>query len=92
MKKALYLVLLTLSVFVLDAKAESFAEFKESAQCRTVGKGTAMSVVARGTQNKVLSASLNKRSSPPVYKVKTISKSGRVRTYRVDACTGRLLG
>lgn len=92
MKIAFYILLISFSAFAYNAKAASFEGFKQQAQCRTLGKGAAMSAVSRHTGEKVVSASLNKRSNPPTYRVKTISKSGRVRTYRVNACTGQFLG
>lgn len=59
--------------------------------CAPVGKGAAMSAVARSTKGKVLSASLNTRSRPPVYRVRVLTDSGRVRHIYVNACTGRLV-
>ncbi|AOE49906.1 PepSY domain-containing protein [Kangiella sediminilitoris] len=59
--------------------------------CRPIGKSAAMSAVARRADGKVLSASLNMRSKPPVYRVRVLTNSGRVRHYYVNACNGRLL-
>lgn len=76
----------------LDA-ANSFNDTPQRAvQCNMIGKGAAMSVVASRIEGKVLSAQLNKHSNPPVYRVKLITKSGRVRQVMVNACNGQLIG
>ncbi|MBV34280.1 MAG: hypothetical protein CMP47_02290 [Rickettsiales bacterium] len=64
-------------------------ELREKTACTPIGKGAAMSIAARRADGKVLSASLNMRARPPVYRVKILTKSGRVRHIYVNACTGR---
>lgn len=64
-------------------------ELREKTVCTPIGKGAAMSIAARRADGKVLSASLNMRARPPVYRVKILTKSGRVRHIFVNACTGR---
>ena len=64
-------------------------ELRDKNVCTPIGKGAAMSTAARRTDGKVLSASLNMRARPPVYRVKILTKSGRVRYVYVNACSGR---
>lgn len=64
----------------------------EQETCRPVGKSTAMRAASSRAGGKVLSAYLNSRSNPPVYKVKVINESGRVRYVMVNACNGMVIG
>lgn len=96
MIKKLTFILFCLVAFVASSNAASQKQLPvlqkpQAEQCRPVGKGAAMSAVARQTKGKVLSASLNTRSKPPVYRVKVLTDSGRVRHYSVNACNGRLM-
>lgn len=59
--------------------------------CQPIGKGAAMSIVGRRVDGKVLSVRLNMRSRPPMYKVRVLTESGRVRHIYVNACNGRLV-
>lgn len=72
--------------------SERFSAEKQRQTCVPIGKGAAMSAVAQRTNGKVLGASLNTRSRPPTYRVKVLTKSGRVRHIYVHACNGRVLG
>ena len=68
----------------------SAPQLKDNSTCKPIGKGAAMSAVARRVNGKVISASLNMRARPPVYRVKVLTNSGRVRYIYVNACTGRV--
>lgn len=65
-------------------------ELRQKQSCTPIGKGAAMSAAARRVNGKVISASLNMRARPPVYRVKILTDSGRVRHVYVNACNGRL--
>jgi uncharacterized membrane protein YkoI len=78
------------STFSAEQKRFSPPTKERQQMCTPVGKGAAMNAVARQTKGKVLSASLNTRSRPPVYRVRVVTDSGRVRHVYVNACTGRL--
>ncbi|WP_223670761.1 PepSY domain-containing protein [Kangiella shandongensis] len=96
MIKKLTLILFGLIAFAGSSEAASQKQLPvlkkpQAEQCSPVGKGAAMSTVARQTKGKVLSASLNARAKPPVYRVKVLTDSGRVRHYYVNACNGRLM-
>ncbi|MCW8855866.1 MAG: hypothetical protein OQJ95_00775 [Kangiella sp.] len=65
---------------------------RQDQSCVPIGKSAAMSAVARHTNERVLSASLNMNRKPPVYRVKVLSSSGRVRHLLVNACNGRVIG
>ena len=95
-KKLTLLVLMFVAVlFVPNAHGASqkmipTPELRENKTCTPIGKSAAMSAAARRTDGKVLSASLNMRARPPVYRVKILTDSGRVRHVYVNACNGRL--
>ncbi|GAA4354595.1 PepSY domain-containing protein [Kangiella marina] len=78
------------SAFGATEKRLPTPQLQEKKSCTPIGKGAAMSAAARRIDSKVLSASLNMRARPPVYRVKVLTDSGRVRYIYVDACTGRL--
>lgn len=95
-KKLTVLVLLTVALgvapqaFAASQKLLPTPELREKKTCNPIGKGAAMSAAARRIDGKVLSASLNMRARPPVYRVKILTESGRVRHVYVNACNGRL--
>ena len=70
----------------IDTKVE-----REEQACVPIGKSAAMSAVARKTDGRVLSASLNMNRKPPVYRVKVLSPNGRVSHVLVNACNGRVI-
>lgn len=70
----------------IDTKLE-----RSEQPCVPIGKSAAMSAAAQQTNGRVLSASLNMNRRPPVYRVKVLSKSGRVSHVLVNACNGRVI-
>ncbi len=97
MKKVLFLLLILISSFAglytSSAEAASQREPRRDrdAQCKMISKSSAMRAVASRTGSKVVSAYLS-RGNPPMYRVKTLSKSGRVRSISVNACNGQVYG
>lgn len=83
-------VLFAPNVYSASQKLLPTPELREKKTCTPIGKGAAMSAAARRIDGKVLSASLNMRARPPVYRVKVLTDSGRVRHVYVNACNGRL--
>ncbi|RDX35669.1 hypothetical protein DZA50_06510 [Kangiella sp. HD9-110m-PIT-SAG07] len=83
-------VLFVPNAYGASQKLQPTPELRENKSCNPIGKGAAMSAAARRINGKVLSASLNMRARPPVYRVKVLTDSGRVRYIYVNACTGRL--
>ncbi|WP_251359808.1 PepSY domain-containing protein [Kangiella sp. TOML190] len=99
MKKVIGLLMMvllgmSLSISSLSLEAASKREPRKDddrQQCRLISKSSAMRAVAARIDGKVISAFLT-RSRPPVYRVKTLSKSGRVRSVSVNACNGQVYG
>lgn len=97
MKKALFLLIILFaagsSFYSASAEAAAQKEPKRdrTAECRVISKSSAMRAVAGRINGKVISAYLT-RGNPPMYRVKTLSKSGRVKTISVNACNGRVYG
>ena len=95
-KKLTLFVLMTVAIaiapeaYAASQKLLPTPELREKQTCNPIGKGAAMSAAARRIDGKVLSASLNMRARPPVYRVKILTESGRVRHVYVNACNGRL--
>ncbi len=96
MKKALFLLSLFLLGMAPNLQAAQEREprrgdNKPRLECRLISKSSAMRAVANRSRDKVLSAFLT-NGNPPMYRVKVISKSGRVRNISVNACNGRVYG
>ncbi|NVJ66572.1 MAG: hypothetical protein HWE16_08780 [Gammaproteobacteria bacterium] len=97
MKKALFLLMIFFSsVAALASNGLAAAEQREpkrdrDVECRIISKSSAMRAVAGRTDGKVISAYLT-RGRPPMYRVKTLSKSGRVKSVSVNACNGQVYG
>ena len=93
--KYILIVLLALSAAISSAEAagirvDTKVESKEPA-CVPIGKSAAMSAVAQQVEGRVLSATLNMNRRPPIYRVKVLSRSGRVSHVIVNACNGRVI-
>lgn len=57
----------------------------------SVGADEAAALVRRASGGRILDVRLDETARPPVYRVKVLLEGGRVRVYRVDARTGRIL-
>lgn len=57
-----------------------------------VSADQAAAAVRAVSGGRILDVRLQRRSRPPVYRVKVLLDGGRVRVYRVDATTGEVLG
>ena len=57
----------------------------------SVGADEAAALVRRASGGRILDVRLDETARPPVYRVKVLLDGGRVRVYRVDARTGRIL-
>ncbi len=95
MKKALFLLMIfvvgIIGSMTADAASQRQPERDRGAECRVISKSSAMRSVASRIDGKVISAYLT-RGKPPMYRVKTLSKSGRVRSVSVNACNGQVYG
>lgn len=60
-------------------------------QAATVSADEAAALVREATGGRILDVRLDGAARPPVYRVKVLLDGGRVRVYRVDANTGRML-
>ncbi|NVJ62539.1 MAG: PepSY domain-containing protein [Gammaproteobacteria bacterium] len=70
----------------------SLADAKSSQRsCEPVSKASAISAAQSAIKGKALSASLSRKSNPPVYRVKVLLDNGRVKTILVNACNGKVL-
>ena len=56
-----------------------------------VSADQAAAAVRAASGGRILDVRLDNRSQPPIYRVKVLLDRGRVRIYRVDASTGRVL-
>ncbi|NVK22960.1 MAG: hypothetical protein HWD86_10620 [Kangiellaceae bacterium] len=95
MKKLFFLIMVVffVSVSSAEAAAQRFSPpaMDKQISCNPIGKGAAMSAAASRVKGRVLSAYLNTNTRPPIYRVKVISESGRVRYVTVNACNGMVL-
>lgn len=57
----------------------------------SVSADEAAALVRSATGGRILDVRLDEDARPPVYRVKVLLEGGRVRTYRVDARTGRIV-
>ncbi|MBD3652693.1 PepSY domain-containing protein [Kangiella sp.] len=95
--KYILIVILAMSALMFQSaeaagiRIDTKVEREEQAACVPIGKSAAMSAVARKTDGRVLSASLNMNRKPPVYRVKVLSPNGRVSHVLVNACNGRVI-
>lgn len=62
------------------------------AAAEQVSKQDAVAIALRNTPGKVLSVKTDKGQQGKIYYIKLLMKDGRVKTIKVDAETGRVLG
>ncbi len=75
-----------------DASARAAANPLLLAQTTpSVSADEAAALVRAQSGGRILGLRLESRAQPPVYRVKVLLDGGRVRVYRVDASTGKIL-
>lgn len=75
-----------------DASARAVASPLLLAQAApSVSADQAAALVRAQSGGRILDLRLENRARPPVYRVKVLLDGGRVRVYRVDASTGKIL-
>lgn len=75
-----------------DASARAVAGPLLLAQAApSVSADQAAALVRAQSGGRILGLRLESRAQPPVYRVKVLLDGGRVRVYRVDASTGKIL-
>lgn len=79
-------------VSAFDASASAVANPLLLAQATpSVSADQAAALVRAQSGGRILGLRLESRAQPPVYRVKVLLDGGRVRVYRVDASTGKIL-
>ncbi len=80
------------AVPAFDASARAVADPLLLAQATpSVSADEAAALVRAQSGGRILDLRLESRARPPVYRVKVLLDGGRVRVYRVDASTGKIL-
>ena len=76
----------------IDASAATGGARVRLAQAQpAVSADQAAAAVRAVSGGRILDVRLDSRSRPPIYRVKVLLEGGRVRVYRVDAASGRVL-
>lgn len=76
----------------IDASAATGRARVRLAQAQpAVSADQAAAAVRAVSGGRILDVRLDSRSRPPIYRVKVLLEGGRVRVYRVDAASGRVL-
>ncbi|PWK49847.1 PepSY domain-containing protein [Pleionea mediterranea] len=83
-----FFILLTALLLSLSA---SVSAAEKQAPCKVISKSKAVDITQKAIKGRILSASLIKRPSSHIYKVKVLLTNGRVKTILVDGCKARII-
>lgn len=91
--KSRYFILTAALLFGLTASlsASEHSSADKQTPCKVITKSKAVDITQKAIKGRILSASLIKRPSSLIYKVKVLLTNGRVKTILVDGCKARII-
>ncbi len=78
-------------IFVSMLVVANVASAESKSGCKVISKAKAISAAQKSIKGKALSATLIESKGPPVYRVKVVLESGRVKTILIDGCNGKII-